>query len=70
MGAGELFVSERDPTAGGPSGRHPPGEPASQREGDGPLIALVHGSLDRSASFARLLSRLSHYRVLSYDRRG
>lgn len=31
---------------------------------------LVHGSMDRSASFARLVPLLAPYTVVSYDRRG
>lgn len=38
---------------------------------DGRLIALVHGSMDRSAGLLRLSRRLDdEYRVLRYDRRG
>lgn len=38
---------------------------------DAPLIALVHGSLDRSAGLLRLSRRLdAQFRVLRYDRRG
>jgi pimeloyl-ACP methyl ester carboxylesterase len=35
-----------------------------------PLVVLVHGSLDRSASFARVLRRLSDLHTVVYDRRG
>ena len=36
-----------------------------------PLIALVHGSMDRSTGMLRLSRRLDdHFRVLRYDRRG
>ncbi len=35
-----------------------------------PLVVLVHGSLDRSASFRRLARRLPEVRTLTYDRRG
>ncbi|HSB87707.1 MAG TPA: alpha/beta hydrolase [Ilumatobacteraceae bacterium] len=36
-----------------------------------PLIALVHGSMDRSAGMLRLSRQLDHqFRVLRYDRRG
>ena len=36
-----------------------------------PLIVLVHGAMDRSASMLKLSRRLDHqYRVLRYDRRG
>jgi pimeloyl-ACP methyl ester carboxylesterase len=38
---------------------------------DAPLIALVHGAMDRSASMVLLSRRLDDtYRVLRYDRRG
>lgn len=36
-----------------------------------PLVALVHGSMDRMAGFAKLARRLDDdHRVLRYDRRG
>lgn len=36
-----------------------------------PLIVLVHGAMDRSASMLKISRRLDqHYRVLRYDRRG
>lgn len=36
-----------------------------------PLIALVHGAMDRSAGMLKLSRRLDHdFRVLRYDRRG
>lgn len=36
-----------------------------------PLVALVHGSMDRMAGFAKLARRLEvDHRVLRYDRRG
>ena len=38
---------------------------------DGALVVLVHGTMDRSAGFARVARRLDdRYRVLRYDRRG
>ena len=38
---------------------------------DAPLIALVHGSMDRSAGLLKLSRRLDdRFRVLRYDRRG
>ena len=36
----------------------------------GPTIILVHGSLDRAASFGRTLHRLEDRAVVTYDRRG
>ena len=35
-----------------------------------PVVVLVHGSLDRSASFARVLRRLGDLHTVVYDRRG
>ncbi len=38
---------------------------------DAPVVALVHGSMDRSAGLLRLSRRLDEtYRVMRYDRRG
>lgn len=38
---------------------------------DAPLVAVVHGTMDRSAGMLRVSRRLDHrYRVLRYDRRG
>lgn len=43
----------------------------SHEVGEGPLLALVHGSMDRSAGLLRLSRRLDERcRVLRYDRRG
>ncbi len=35
-----------------------------------PVVVLVHGSLDRSSSFARVLRRLDDLHTIVYDRRG
>ncbi|CAN5495842.1 alpha/beta hydrolase [soil metagenome] len=35
-----------------------------------PLVVVVHGSMDRSASFAKVQRRLAGFRVVRYDRRG
>jgi len=35
-----------------------------------PVVVLVHGSLDRSASFSRVLRRLGDLHTVVYDRRG
>jgi len=35
-----------------------------------PTVLLVHGSLDRGASFSRSLMRLDGHAVITYDRRG
>jgi pimeloyl-ACP methyl ester carboxylesterase len=35
-----------------------------------PIVVIVHGSLDRSSSFARVLRRLDDLHTVVYDRRG
>lgn len=35
-----------------------------------PLVLLVHGAMDRAASFARVMRRLPEYETVAYDRRG
>jgi pimeloyl-ACP methyl ester carboxylesterase len=45
---------------------HVPDGPSSAS----PLVVLVHGSLDRSASFARVRRRLDDLHTVVYDRRG
>jgi pimeloyl-ACP methyl ester carboxylesterase len=52
-----LFVAERPP-AGGWGGAQ------------GPVVVLVHGSLDRAASFGRVARRLEDLALVTYDRRG
>jgi pimeloyl-ACP methyl ester carboxylesterase len=37
---------------------------------DLPLVVLVHGAMDRSRSFRRVVDHLSDTRVVTYDRRG
>ncbi len=37
---------------------------------DQPLVVLVHGSLDRGASFARVVRRLDDLHTVVFDRRG
>lgn len=37
---------------------------------DGPVVVLVHGSLDRGASFERTALRLRDMALVTYDRRG
>ena len=39
-------------------------------EGEGPLVVLVHGTMDRSTSFNRVAKHLDGHRVARYDRRG
>jgi len=36
----------------------------------GPLVVLVHGSLDRAGSFTRVTRRLGELHTIAYDRRG
>lgn len=38
--------------------------------GSGPTVVLVHGTMDRSTSFGRVVRALDDHRVLRYDRRG
>ena len=47
---------------------HPP--PGGWDAQLGPTVVLVHGSLDRGASFARTVRRLEGWGVVTYDRRG
>ena len=49
-----LWVSEHAPEGGGTA----------------PVVVLVHGSMDRSASFARVQRHLGDLHVVRYDRRG
>jgi pimeloyl-ACP methyl ester carboxylesterase len=51
-----LHVVERPPDRAGPAG--------------GALVVLVHGSMDRGASFRRVATHLADFTVLTYDRRG
>ena len=57
-----LFVLDRP--AG--SGYLEPDDPPP----DGPVVVLVHGTLDRANSFRRSIRRLEEFRVVAYDRRG
>jgi pimeloyl-ACP methyl ester carboxylesterase len=50
-----LAVTEQAPASGAPGA---------------PLVVLVHGSLDRAASFTRVMRRLDDLHTLAYDRRG
>lgn len=40
------------------------------RPGPGPLVVLVHGSMDRSTSFGRASRLLTDLHVIAYDRHG
>ena len=55
-GAASLHVVTREPVRDGP--------------GAGRLVVLVHGSMDRASSFARLTKQLADFTVVAYDRRG
>lgn len=48
----------------------PPGLFVVDQPGPGPLTVLVHGTLDRGSSFARLRRELADLHVIAYDRRG
>lgn len=39
-------------------------------DADAPLVVLVHGAMDRAASFGRTMRRLGDLDVVAYDRRG
>ena len=52
----------------GPAGLHVLDHHAPSASG--PAVILVHGSLDRAASFARVVRRLPDVHVITYDRRG
>src|ERR1700689_2295453 len=52
---GQLAVTERTPAG---------------NADHGPLVVLVHGSLDRSASFSRVVRRLDDVHTVVYDRGG
>lgn len=45
-------------------------EASQPADGEAPTVVLVHGSLDRAASFRRVVRRLPDLRVVTYDRRG
>ena len=51
-------------------GLHVVDHPASGPVGSSLVVVLVHGSLDRGTSFARVVRRLPDLHVVTYDRRG
>ena len=53
-----------------PAGLHVVDHPAHAPDGKLPVVVLVHGSLDRGTSFARVVRRLPDLHVVTYDRRG
>jgi pimeloyl-ACP methyl ester carboxylesterase len=54
------------PEAGLSLTEHLPAEPTMAV----PVVVLVHGSLDRAGSFARVVRRLDDLHTVTYDRRG
>jgi len=52
------------------AGLHVVDYPAQAPGGTFPVVVLVHGSLDRGTSFARVVRRLPDLHVITYDRRG
>lgn len=42
----------------------------TDEQGEGPLAVLVHGAMDRSTSFGRMVRHLENFTVARYDRRG
>lgn len=44
--------------------------PREKGTAEGRLVVIVHGTMDRAASFGRLARRLPDCTILSYDRRG
>jgi pimeloyl-ACP methyl ester carboxylesterase len=52
------------------SGLHIVDHRASDASVDSLVVILVHGSLDRGTSFARVVRRLPDLHVITYDRRG
>jgi pimeloyl-ACP methyl ester carboxylesterase len=51
-------------------GLHTVDHPGSASDRSAPVVVLVHGSLDRATSFARVVRRLPDLHVVTYDRRG
>lgn len=45
-------------------------QPTEEGPGEGRLLVLVHGAMDRASSFTRLTAKLRDWTVVSYDRRG
>lgn len=43
---------------------------AVEHDGGGPLVVLVHGSMDRSTSFGRVTKLLGDLHTIAYDRHG
>lgn len=55
-----------------PADQPTPGAPLFVHDvaGEGPVVVLLHGAMDRSTSFARTARHLSGVPVVRYDRRG
>ncbi len=72
-GPGIVSRAPRPATATEPAptvGLHVVDHPASGTDGPPVVVVLVHGSLDRGTSFARVVRRLPDLHVVTYDRRG
>ena len=55
-----LAITRRSPATDTCSGHHE----------ETPAVVLVHGAMDRAASFGRVMRRLGDFDVCAYDRRG
>lgn len=44
--------------------------PSDDADPDAPVVALVHGTMDRATSFVRVAALLDDLHVVNYDRRG
>jgi pimeloyl-ACP methyl ester carboxylesterase len=47
-----------------------PAPPATPHGGGAARVVIVHGAMDRSASFGRVARQLGHLELVRYDRRG
>jgi pimeloyl-ACP methyl ester carboxylesterase len=71
--AGERALTPHPPTTAETedvAGLHVLDHPASGSDRLPLVVVLVHGSLDRATSFARVVRRLPDLHVVTYDRRG
>lgn len=50
--------------------RHPVSDVPGGGPGEGAVVVLVHGSMDRATSFRRVMRHLPDVAVITYDRRG
>ncbi len=63
-----LHILDHPATA--PRSTGPAASDAAAPASELPVVVLVHGSLDRAASFTRVVRRLADLHVVTYDRRG